>query len=147
MNSLRGLRLRIAVIASYAFMMMVMGFLHQPVAGVSDAARVDQAAVAAGDAAHAGHAHHHSGGADAPPIHASHHGDPDADNPHQGHKMRICDACMVNAGHAPLSAPPSLDPVFNDGGESFAVASDTVVRDHFAGSGNPRAPPAARVSA
>lgn len=145
MNSLRGIRLRIAVIASYAFMMMAMGFLHQPVAGVSDAARADHAAV--GEAAHTGHGYLHKDWTGAPPIHASHQGTPDAGDPHQGHKMRICDACMVNAGHAPLSAPPSLDPVFNDSGESFAVASDAIVRDHFAGTGKPRAPPAARASA
>lgn len=130
------------MLAAYAFMMMAMGFLHQPVAGVSALSSAIQQATGNGhlrlqvqaDAEAPAIAHHIAMG-----HMPAQHGEAD---PHKLHHRNLCDACLANAGHAPPPEAPALDKPEALAKSARIVLAALVLKEAGTRIAQPRAPPA-----
>ncbi len=151
MNKLRGIRLRIIVLAAYAFMMMVMGFLHQPVAGVGvGASRIQIADAASATAYRHDAASGNNARAALDHVAMGHGQTPDepgnGGDPHKNHNRVICDACLANAGHAALPSAPELEKLVALKKSAHAILAALVLEEAYTLIAQPRAPPASLIA-
>lgn len=108
MTRLPRVSLRITVLAAYIFMMMTMGFLHQPGAGVSAFAAAFQATVSDIQVPR-------TNVGDEPPAVADHvamghmPGQRGEVGSHKQLHRSQCDVYLANTGHAPPAEAPAID--------------------------------------
>ncbi|MXN66593.1 hypothetical protein GR183_16880 [Stappia sp. GBMRC 2046] len=135
MDRLRHMTLRMIVVAAYATVMMVMGFLHQPVFadGGEDYAFANELE------------EYRLPDGTLPIICVTITEDREDQRPGESeehrHRQIICEACLVNSGQIAAPAPPVLPLPAAERAERITIVRSQVPASRHAGGAGARAPP------